>query len=98
MAYKLQRPQSHLRRGGIPFSFPQTPTGRSQNLEMSVLSGVIGHFGPINKYLEVLVLDTGFRYLLALNGRNLGSGVNAHLAVHTPHRRLKGPKPEGSII
>ena len=32
-----------------------------------------GHFGRINKRLEALILDTGFRYFLALNGRNFGS-------------------------
>jgi hypothetical protein len=62
-----------------------------------------GHFGPIhilihlNKYLEVLILDTGFRHLLALNGHKFG--INAHLAAHpTPRHRLKGPKPEGGMI
>ena len=41
------------------------------------------------KYLGVLILDTGFRFLLALNGRNFGT--NAHLAALS-----KGPKPEGA--
>jgi hypothetical protein len=42
-------------------------------------------------------LDTGFRFLLALNGRNFG--INAHLAVNpTPYHHLKGPKPKGSVI
>jgi hypothetical protein len=78
-----------LKKGGIPFSSPQIPTGRSQNY---------GNFGPINKCLEALILDTRFRYLLALNGRNFG--INAHLAANpTPHRRLKGgPKSEGGMI
>jgi hypothetical protein len=57
----------------------------------------MSHVGPINKCLEALILDTGLRCLLALNGRNFR--INAHLAVNpTPHRRLKGSKPEGSML
>jgi hypothetical protein len=58
-----------------------------------------GHFGfgPINKCLEAPTLDTGFRHLLALNGRNFG--INAHLAANpTLRHQLKGPKPEGGVI
>ena len=56
-----------------------------------------GHFGSMNKCLEALILDTGFRYLLALNGRNFG--INAHLAVNsTPYHQLKGPKPKGGAV
>jgi hypothetical protein len=90
-----------LKKGGNPIFVPTDPHGPFSEFKIFVLSGVTrymyGHFGHINKYLEVLILDTGFRCLLALNGRNFG--INAHLAVNpTPHRRLKGPKPEGSMI
>jgi hypothetical protein len=66
---------------------PHEPFSEFKNIDFERSHG---HFGPINKHLEVLVLDTGFRHLLlALNGRNFG--INAHLAVNpTPHRRLKG--------
>ena len=55
-----------------------------------------GHFGPINKCLEALILDTGFRYLLALNGRNFG--INAHLAANPtlcPVPPVEGTKSRG---
>jgi hypothetical protein len=73
-----------LKKGGNPIFVPKNPRGCSQNLKILVLSGVtaISHFGPINinKCLEALILDTGFRCLLAINGRNFR--VNAHLAVN----------------
>ena len=60
---------------------------RSQNWKILIFSARNGHIGLLNKYLEVLILDTEFRYLLALNGHN---GVNTHLAVNpTPHHRFK---------
>ena len=83
--------------GGIPFSFPQTPTDRPQNLKISIFSVRNGHFGPIKNSRERVFMDTGFRHLLALNGRNFG--INAHLAViPTPYRQLQDPKPKGGVI
>jgi hypothetical protein len=40
------------------------------DFERSYDTAISNHFGPINKRLEVLILDTGLRYFLALNGRN----------------------------
>jgi hypothetical protein len=54
---------------------------------MLIFSVRNGHFGLLNERLEVLILETGFRHLLALNSHN--SGLNAHLAVSpTPRRHL----------
>jgi hypothetical protein len=62
-----------LKKGGNPIFVPKNPHGplsECKNIDFDERS--YGHIGPINKYLEVLVLDTGFRCLLALNGRNFG--------------------------
>ena len=91
-----------LKKGGNPIFVPTNPHGPFSEFKNIDFERSYGHFGPINKCLEVLVLDTRFRYLLALNGRNFG--INADLAVKpTPNHRLKGPislspKPEGSTI
>jgi hypothetical protein len=71
---------------------PTIPHGPFSEFKNIGFERSYGHFGPINKYLEVLILDTGFSYLLALNGR--GFGVNVHLAGNpTPHHR---PPVEGA--
>ena len=73
--FGLQWPQSHLRRGGIPFSFPQIPRDRPRNLKILSFSIRNGHFGPVKNCLETVFMNTEFRHLSAQNGRN--SGVNA---------------------
>ena len=69
MAYSYKAVISLKKGGGVPFPFPHIPTGRSQNVKILILSGVtaILDIGPINMYLEVLILDTGFKYLMALS-------------------------------
>jgi hypothetical protein len=82
---------------GVPNFVPTNPHKPFSEIQNIGIERSYGHFGPINKCLEALILDTGFRCLLALNGRDFG--INVHLAVNpTPHHRLKGPKPEGSTI
>ena len=90
-----------LKEGGNPIFVPTNPHGPFSEFKKIGFkrSHGHGHFGPINKCLEALILGTGFRYpyLLALNGRNFG--INAHLVANSiPHHRLKGPKPEGCMI
>jgi hypothetical protein len=78
-----------LKKGGDPIVVPKNPHGpfseyRYKNIGFE---RSYGHFRPTKKCLEVLILDTGFRCLLALNGRNLG--IDALLAVNpTPNHRL----------
>jgi hypothetical protein len=63
---------------------------RSQNLKILIFSARDGHFGLLKFRLEPEFLDTEFRHVLALNGRNFG--VNAHSAANpTPNHQLKGP-------
>jgi hypothetical protein len=85
-------------RGGSFLPSPKAATSCSQDLKILILAE-LRPFRAI-KYVPrgtVLILDTGFRYLLALNGRNFG--INAHLAVKpTPRHQLKGPKPKGGVI
>jgi hypothetical protein len=64
-----------LKKGGGPILVPKNPHGPFSEFKNNYFGRSYGHFGPINKYLEVLILDTGFRYLLALNGRDFGVTV-----------------------
>ena len=71
-------PREGRTRGAVGGIVPIVTTSRHKSFSEFKNIGFersYGHFGPtgINKYLEVLILDTGFRYLLALNGRNFGS-------------------------
>ena len=94
----LLLPVVRLETGGLIF-VPTNPHGPFSGFKNIDLERSYGHFGPINKCLclEALILDTGFRCPLALNGRSFR--INAHLAVNpTPHHRLKEPKPEGSML
>jgi hypothetical protein len=86
-----------LKKGGNPVFVPTNPHRPFSEFKNIGFERSYGHFGPIIKCLQALILNTGFRYFWALNGRNFG--VNAHLAANpTPHHRLKGPKSEGSMI
>jgi hypothetical protein len=63
--FGLQWPQSHLRRGRDPIFVPTNPHGPFPEFKNIGFERSYGHFGPINKCLEVLILDTGCRHLLA---------------------------------
>ena len=68
------------RQGGSFLSSPRAATKPLSEFKNIGFWRSYGHFGLLNKQLGALILDAGFRHLLALNGRNFG--VNAHSAVN----------------
>jgi hypothetical protein len=89
-------PREERTHGAVGGIVPIATTSRHKPefKKILIFSVRAGHFGLLKFRLEPEFLDTGFRYFLALNGRNFGA--NAHLAVNpAPHHQLKGLNPKG---
>jgi hypothetical protein len=64
--FGFQWPRSHLGRGGGPIFVPTNPHGPFSEIKNIDFERSYGHFGPINKYLEVLFFRHRINVLIGL--------------------------------